>query len=42
MEEPVVLHVDGEYGGDVRRVHMEVLPGRLQIMMGGSCCGCGR
>ena len=40
MEEPVVLHVDGEYGGDVRRIHVEVLPGRLQLLMNGACCNC--
>ena len=41
MDEPVVLHIDGEYGGDVRRVHMETLPGRLQVLMGAPCCACG-
>lgn len=37
MEEPVVLHFDGEYGGDVRRIHMEVLPECLRLMKGATC-----
>ena len=31
-DEPVVMHVDGEYGGMVRRIHMETLPGKLRLL----------
>ena len=31
---PVVLHVDGEYGGEVRKVHMEALPCKLRLLKG--------
>ena len=37
MERPVVLHADGEYCGDVRRIHMEVLPRKLNLLKGGTC-----
>ncbi len=32
LDEPAVLHIDGEYGGEVRRVHMEALPGKLRLL----------
>ena len=41
MEQPVTLHVDGEYGGEVRRVHLESLPGKLMLLRGGKCPCCG-
>ena len=31
-DEPVVMHVDGEYGGMVKRIHMEALPGKLRLL----------
>jgi len=40
MEQPVVLHIDGEDGGDVRQIHMEALPGRLLLMKSGNSCAC--
>ena len=40
MEHPVVLHLDGEYGGDVRRIHIDTLPGKLQLMKGNGCRSC--
>ena len=42
MDRPVVLHFDGEYGGDVRRIHIDTLPGKLQLMKGTACTACSR
>ena len=42
MDRPVVLHFDGEYGGDVRRIHIETLHGKLQLMKGTACTACSR
>ena len=41
MDHPVVLHVDGEYGGEVCRVIMESIPRKLRLLSGGECCCCG-
>ena len=32
-ESPMVLHHDGEYGGDVKDIHMECLPEKLSLMV---------
>ncbi len=32
-EHPMVLHRDGEYGGDVRSVHFECLPKKLRLLV---------
>ncbi len=30
---PMTLHYDGEYGGDVKEIEFKVLPGRLKILV---------
>lgn len=32
-ENPMVLHRDGEYGGDVREVHFECMPKKLRLLV---------
>ncbi len=33
LKDPMVLHADGEYGGDVTKLQFRCLPGMLRVLL---------